>query len=177
MEISVLADSELSAHDRSEIDEVCDQAFGVHSTKEDNSFEFQWVPSNDWHVVVKLEGVTVSQVGIVERTGTVDRKPVKLGGVGGVATFPNMQKKGLASAAMHMAAGFMQNSLKVDFGLLVCAREMEPFYHKLGWQEVVGPLVFDQPQGKVTFHDVIMILPSVQQDWPPGIIDLCGLPW
>jgi predicted acetyltransferase len=128
-------------------------------------------------VVVKLDGIIVSQVGIVERTGMVDGKPVKLGGVGGVATYPNLQRNGLASAAMHMAAGFMMDSLKVDFGLLVCAREKEPFYRRLGWQEVTGPLVFDQPQGKVTFHDVIMILPCVQQDWPPGIIDLCGLPW
>jgi aminoglycoside 2'-N-acetyltransferase I len=177
MEISVLADSELSDHDRNEIDDVCDQAFGIHSGEEDNSIDFQWVPKNDWHVVVKLEGVIVSQVGIVERCGTVDGKPVKLGGVGGVATFPNMQRKGLASAAMHMAAGFMQDSLKVDFGLLVCARETEHFYRGLGWQEATGPLVFDQPQGKVNFDGVTMILPCVKQDWPPGIIDLCGLPW
>jgi aminoglycoside 2'-N-acetyltransferase I len=177
MEISILADSELSAHDRNEIDDVCNQAFGVPSEKEEDSVDIQWVPKNDWHVIVKLDGVIMSQVGIVERTCTVDGKPVKLGGVGGVATIPNMQRKGLAGAAMHMAAGFMQDSLKVDFGLLVCARETEPFYRRLGWQEVTGPLVFDQPLGKVPFNGVIMILPCVIQDWPPGIIDLCGLPW
>jgi hypothetical protein len=177
MEISVLADSELSTQYRNQIDEVCDQAFGVHSGGEDNSGGFQWVPKNDWHVVVKLDGVIRSQVGIVERTCTVDGRPVKLGGVGGVATFPNMQKRGLASAAMHRTAGFMRDSLKVEFGLLVCARETEPFYRRLGWQEVDGPLVFDQPRGKVTFDGVTMILPCVKQNWPPGIIDLCGLPW
>jgi len=40
-----------------------------------------------------------------------------------------------------------------------------------------GPLTFDQPQGKVTFTDVTRILPCTKKDWPPGVIDLCGLPW
>lgn len=176
MEILVLAESELTKNENNQIDAVCDQAFGTHG-QENNSFDYQWIIHNDWHVVVKLDGVFVSHVGIVERTGTVAGKPVQLGGVGGVATFPNMQKKGLASAAMQMTAGFMQESLKVDFGLLLCARETEPFYRKLGWLEVAGPLMFDQPQGKVTFHDVTMILPCIKQDWPAGTIDLCGLPW
>jgi predicted acetyltransferase len=176
MEILVLADSELSVNERKEIDAVCDQAFGVNPGEKEDSI-YTWVMQNDWHVVVKLDGVFVSQVGIVERTGTVAGQPVKLGGVGGVATFPNLQKQGLASAAMQKAARFMQESLKVDFGLLLCARETKPFYHKLGWREVAGPLMFDQPQGKVTFHEVTMVLPCIKRDWPAGTIDLCGLPW
>jgi hypothetical protein len=47
----------------------------------------------------------------------------------------------------------------------------------LGWQVVEGPLTFDQPQGKVTFPDVTMVLPCAGKEWPPGVIDLCGLPW
>jgi predicted N-acetyltransferase YhbS len=177
MEILVLAESELLADERNEIDAVCDRAFGANQSEENDSFNYKWIMQNDWHVVVKLDRVFVSHVGIVERTGTVAGKPVKLGGIGAVATFPNLQKQGLASAAMRKAAGFMHESLKVDFGLLVCAREAEPFYRTLGWREVAGPLAFDQPQGKVTFHDMTMILPCVRQDWPPGTIDLCGLPW
>ena len=107
MEILVLADSKLSMEERKEIDAVCDQAFGVNPGEEEDSI-YTWVMQNDWHVVVKLDGVFVSQVGIVERTGTVAGQPVKLGGVGGVATFPNLQKQGLASAAMQKAARFMQ---------------------------------------------------------------------
>jgi predicted N-acetyltransferase YhbS len=177
MELSVLADSELSTQDRKEINAVCDQAFDADMGEVDPSYGFQWVAQNDWHVVGKLDGTIVSHVGIVGRTGTVDGHPVTLGGIGAVATLPEFQKKGLASSAMTLAAGFMRDSLKVDFGLLVCACKTEPFYHNLGWQEVAGPLVFDQPQGKVTFPEVTMILPCARQDWPPGTIDLCGLPW
>jgi predicted acetyltransferase len=176
MELLVLSDSKLSTDEHNAIDTLCDQAFGTNVSAGE-SYDYKWVMQNDWHVVVKLNGVFVSQVGIVERTGTVAGQPVKLGGVGGVATFPNLQKQGLASAAMQKAARFMQESLIVDFGLLLCARETKPFYHKVGWQEVTGPLMFDQPQGMVTFHEVTMILPCIKRDWPPGIIDLCGLPW
>jgi len=133
--------------------------------------------SNDWHVVVLQDGLFVSQAGIVERTVTVAGEPVRLGGIGGVATLPALQKRGLASIAMKKAADFMRDSLKVDFGLLLCAAQTEPFYRKLGWRMVPGPLIVDQPRGKVTFDGVTMILPCVRQDWPSGTIDLCGLPW
>lgn len=177
MEISVLADSELSGIERSEIDLVCEEAFSANPGENNPSFDLQWVPENDWHAVVIIDGIIVSHVGIVERTGTVDGIPVKLGGIGGVATLPGMQKRGLATDAMQMVAGFMQDSLKVDFGLLVCSRETARFYRKLGWQEVAGPVMFDQPQGKVTYREVTMILPCVKKEWPTGTIDLCGLPW
>ena len=177
MEISVLADSELSGIERSEIDQVCDEAFSANPGENNPSFDLQWVPENDWHVVVRVDGIIVSHVGIVERTGTVDGHPVDLGGIGAVATLPGMQKRGLAAAAMLMASGFMQDSLKVDFGFLVCSQETARFYRKLGWQEVAGPVIFDQPQGKITFREVAMILVCVKKEWPTGIIDLCGLPW
>jgi Acetyltransferase (GNAT) domain len=177
MDILILADSKLSSEERAEIDAVCDQAFGTVVGHEEESTGYTWVMSNDWHVVVKQAGIFVSHTGIVERIATVAGALVRLGGIGGVATFPNLQKRGLASAAMQKAAGFMRDSLKVDFGLLVCAKETKPFYSKLGWQEVVGPLIIDQPRGKVTFNGVTMILPCVQRVWPPGTIDLCGLPW
>jgi hypothetical protein len=80
---------------------------------------------------------------------------------------------------METAAAFMRDKLGVEFGLLICGAKMMPYYGKLGWQIVPGPLMFDQPKGKITFDDStkIMILPCNKHDWPPGVIDLCGLPW
>lgn len=40
-----------------------------------------------------------------------------------------------------------------------------------------GPLVFDQPDGKLAFQDVTMILPLRGRAWPNGPIDLRSLPW
>jgi GNAT superfamily N-acetyltransferase len=135
--------------------------------------------SDDWCVLVKLDGQMVSHVGIVERTGTVNGQPVKLGGIGGVATLPDWRRHGYAEAALRTAAGFMRNELRVEFGLLICGAHMMPYYAKLGWQLVTGPLMFDQPKGKTTFDACtkIMVLPCNKHDWPPGVIDLCGPPW
>ena len=138
----------------------------------------QW-SSDDWHVMVRVKGQVVSRVGIVVRTGTVNGQPVKLGGIGGVATRPEFRRRGYAEAALKTAAGFMRNGLKVEFGLLICCPKMMPYYGRLGWQPVEGPLMFDQPRGKITFDDStkIMVLPCNKHDWPPGLIDLCGPPW
>jgi len=67
--------------------------------------------------------------------------------------------------------------LGVEFGLLVCEEDVVPFYERLGWQVVEGPLTFDQPGGQATWPAVVMVLPCGGKAWPEGMIDLCGLPW
>ena len=136
----------------------------------------EWSPV-DWHVLVWEGNALASHVEIVERNGTVDEQPVILGGIGGVATLPAWRRRGLAAAALQAAAEFMRNDLQVDFGLLICGQGMIPYYQRLGWQLVPGPMVFDQPGGQITFHDPVMVLPCRKEEWPDGIIDLCGLPW
>jgi ribosomal protein S18 acetylase RimI-like enzyme len=138
--------------------------------------DMQW-STDDWHVTVRVDGQVVSRVGIVERMGAVNGTPVKLGGIGGVATRPEFRRCGYAEAALRTAAEFMRAQLRVEFGLLICGDKMIHYYGKLGWQIVPGPMQFDQPQGKVTFTDTVMILPCNARDWPPGVIDLCGPPW
>jgi len=131
----------------------------------------------DWHVLVWIGTELVSHVEIVERTGTVGSQSVRLGGVGGVASAAEWRGRGLATLAMEKAAEFLCGKLHAEFGLLICGQEMTSFYHRLGWEVVDGPLVFHQPEGKVTFEDVVMVLSCRGQQWPTGTIDLCGLPW
>ena len=138
---------------------------------------FDYWADVDWHVLVWSEAELASHVEIIERTGMVDGRPVRLGGIGGVASAPEWRGRGLATVAMGKAAEFLCGDLGVEFGLLICGQEMMPFYHRLGWKVVKGPLVFDQPAGKVTFEDAVMVLPCTEQEWPAGTIDLCGLPW
>ena len=172
MEIKIRAANELSEAERQQIRDLDRQAF----SSPDPYGYLEW-STNHWHVLVKVDGRYISQVGIVERTGTVNGQPIKLGGVGGVGTLPEWRCRGLAQQAMERAAQFLRDEVGVEFGLLICNQNMLPYYRKLGWQVVKGPLTCDQPQGKVTFPDVTMVLPCTKKDWPPGVIDLCGLPW
>jgi hypothetical protein len=62
--------------------------------------------------------------------------------------------------------------------LLLCRPELEPFYERLGWRTVPGPLAFEQPGQRLTWPLRVMVLPCAPgAEWPRGTIDLRGLPW
>jgi GNAT superfamily N-acetyltransferase len=171
MEIEIKSDSDITAAEREQTDDCLRQAFwGLID------YHYEWSEA-DWHVMMRVDGMLVSYLAIVERVGAVNERPVKLGGIGGVATVPEWRGRGLASAVMGKAAAFMDDELSVEFGLLLCDETTVPFYRRLGWEIVPGPLVFDQPGGKTTFPDLTMVLPFAGRAWPQGTIDLRGLPW
>lgn len=136
-----------------------------------------WNERDDFRALVTAEGRLVSTIGIVRRVGKVGDQPVLLGGIGGVATHPEFRKNGYAGLAMGTAGEFMRETMQVDFGLLLCGPHMERYYGKFGWQTVNTPCWAEQPGGKIVLDAVIMVLPCQQKAWPPGEIDLCGLPW
>jgi predicted acetyltransferase len=170
MNIEIYSRGEMPGAERKQVDAWLMQVFA------DDTRNFVW-SDDDWYVLVKLDSQVICHVGIVERTGTVNGQPVKLGGIGGVATLPEYRRQGYARFAMETASTFMRGGLGVEFGLLICDHKMVPYYGKLGWQVAQGPMQFDQPKGKVTFTEPVMILPCNKHDWPPGVIDLCGPPW
>jgi len=153
--------------------------------------EIAWAIA-DWHVLAWEGELLVGHVDITERTALVAGRELRLGGIGGVVTLKEWRKRGIATAALQRAARFLQDELAVPFGLLVCDPSLAPYYHKLGWRVVAGPLIFDQPVSfkpgldqaisdgpsqKVALEIAIMVLPCREDNWPAGLIDLCGLPW
>jgi predicted acetyltransferase len=119
----------------------------------------------------------VTHLDISPRQARVGQSPLCLGGIGGVITLPEYRRRGFAAQALHAAQQFIVDTLKADFGLLICSPMMTTYYRKFGWQLVSDVLVCDQPKGKVRFSGPVMILPGQKQFWPQGEIDLCGLPW
>jgi len=172
MKIEIQSKHQIPEAERKQLGEWLEQVFVQ------DKVVTEWA-EDDWLILVKRDGQIITHVGIVERIGAVNGQPVRLGGIGGVATRVEYRGRGLAQMAMEKAAVFMRDELRVEFGLLICGQPRVPYYSKLGWQSVPGPMRFDQPQGKVTFDDStkIMVLPCVKKDWPPGVIDLCGVPW
>ncbi len=124
----------------------------------------------DWHVLAWEGDTLVGHVDITDRLAQVGGHPLRLGGVGGVVTLKEWRKCGIASAAMRRTDAFL-HELAVPFGLLICDPAMTPFYGKLGWREVSGPLVYDQLDPvnrglahKVTLDGAAMILPCLEQN-------------
>ncbi|MBI4590181.1 MAG: hypothetical protein HY725_15215 [Candidatus Rokubacteria bacterium] len=87
------------------------------------------------------------------------------------------RRRGIATALLLRAAAFMRDELRAEFGLLFCRHEVAPVYARIGWVPVPGPTWFAQSSGMRPYPAETMILKCSDRDWPPGPIDLCGLPW
>jgi aminoglycoside 2'-N-acetyltransferase I len=131
----------------------------------------------DWLALGRVDGRVVTHVGVTERDVLVDGRPMKVGGVGNVATRPEWRGRGFAAEAVVESTAFLCNREEVGFILLVCLADVAAFYQNLGWETIDGPVSFDQPQGRMTWPNVAMVWSCTGEPWPGGAIDLCGLPW
>jgi len=159
------------------IQETIDQLDKLAFVEEDTEgYQNEWAAS-DWMVLGRVNGEIVTQLCILKREIRVGTAQIPVGGVGGVATFPAWQRRGLSTALMGAATQFMQVELNVPFGLLVCGDETQPFYARLGWKMVATKLWFIEKGMLHPLQTTVMVLPFSRQEWPEGEIDLCGLPW
>jgi hypothetical protein len=114
---------------------------------------------------------------VFEKTGFCDDQRVLLGGISGVMTPPQHQRKGYAGLALREAKRLIFEEMGADLGALLCVDALVPFYVRHGWQAVTCPVAMAQPGGKVLWPARMMILPRGEAQWQPQKIDLCGLPW
>jgi predicted acetyltransferase len=136
----------------------------------------KWAPS-DWAVMVWEDEDLVSNIHIIKRVVKVGTETLKLGGIGNISTKVEWRRRGYASAALKAAQDFLLDPLHVDFGLMIATENMVSRYVKVGWEQVAKSMLVDQPDGKMTLEYPILVFPVCKKDWPPGVIDLCGLPW
>jgi aminoglycoside 2'-N-acetyltransferase I len=130
----------------------------------------------DKRIFVRLDGEAVCHAGLYLRDAKDGERGVRICGVGGVMTLERARKQGCASAAMTTAAKIMKEDDR-DFGLLFCEPHNVAFYEGLGWRIFSGNVYCEQPQGRVPFDIMhIMVLPVVEAP-RSQTIDLCGLPW
>lgn len=144
--------------------------FGVEA------FNLKW-RSKDLHFLFYSGGELISHVGILNHVVTINGEFVTVGGVGGVVTIPKAQKKGFARQLMQHTAKFLEHEWKVAAGLLFCLPETVAYYKALGWQEVEGPVLIEQPNGKNLSPLQVMVLPLREEKCLNGRIELRSLPW
>lgn len=137
---------------------------------------YQWRPKV-WHFFVEDEDRVVSHVGVLEAVVRAGDTEVKVGGIGGVVSLPEVQGRGHIHAAMQRAAEFMRDELQVEFGMLFCLPRLVPFYARQGWQLLEESVEFEQPSGPVISPFRSMVLSWDGREWPAGKINVGGLPW
>jgi predicted GNAT family N-acyltransferase len=138
----------------------------------------EWA-AHQWAVVGwNAEGAALCYVGVVLRNARWDDRAVRVGGIGGVKTHSASRGRGLSTTAIQRALDFFREQGDVDFGLLVCEPDLEPFYERLGWRRFPGDLLVAQRQATVPFtFNLTMTTPVRLQEPVAGTIDLLGPPW
>ena len=170
MRIELKSTREMSTQERARRDCVVRSSFYIY-------FNDYIYADADWTILVWEGEEAVSAAEIFDRTILVGGQLMRVGGVGSVATKTEWRKRGYASEAMRFVRNFLRETLAVDFGLGFCADNLIPYHTSLGWNLVAHSFLVDQPGRRMTFTDAVMALPVLKEDWPPGEIDLCGLPW
>ena len=166
--IGVYSANELSAQQQDEIDAWFHMQFG--------HIPYEWA-APAWHVLACVDDTLVSCLRLLQRVVSAGDQPVRVGGVGGIMTRPQWQRRGLASATLRRAAELIADELRAEIGFLLCREEVAPVYARLGWQTVPGPTTFAQSTGMTTYPRLTMVLPCTTRTWPGGAIDMRGLPW
>jgi RimJ/RimL family protein N-acetyltransferase len=161
----------LSPAEQKPLDDLLERAFG------DDPFNHMAYAKMEWNVLVYVGDILASNVEIVERTVTAGGIPLRLGGIGGVATLPEFRGRGLATRAMTAAQEFIKGKLGLEYGLLITGLRRRTFYETLGWQLISEPAYFDQPSGIVRNEGITMSLCLAGKPWPTGEVDFCGLPF
>ena len=139
-----------------------------------------WTASEDtpWRVLLWDGDRLASHVGILEREIRVGEAPLTVAGIRSVMTLPALRGRGYASMAVSLANEFIAAELpRSEFALLICLDTRVSLYRRLGYEVVREQTVFEQPSGPAINPINTMVRPFRGRPWPPGRVDLRGLPW
>ncbi|HEX8494568.1 MAG TPA: GNAT family N-acetyltransferase [Pyrinomonadaceae bacterium] len=140
------------------------------------SYDLKFRPK-DVHFFMDVDGVPLSHTSLLKHEVSVKGQPVKVAGLGGVVTRPEAQGKGYAGRLVRHAAEFFKREWDVEAGLLFCLPRLVSYYESLGWQNIAGPVLIEQPSGRRWSPVPTLILPCHGRAWPTGEVELGSLPW
>nr|WP_321237491.1 GNAT family N-acetyltransferase [uncultured Psychroserpens sp.] len=138
-------------------------------------YETEWaIP--DWTIIYFENNEIATFYNIVEREIIIDTKLFNISGINNVITPKKFRGMGYASKTLKETTKVIFDNLKCDFGVLLCADELIPFYERLSWYKIECPVYFEQSDGKKLWKSNTMML-SKKKKLNPKRIELNGLPW
>ena len=136
-----------------------------------------WRPK-DTHFVLYSDGRAASHVSILLRHMVrAGSSAVRVTGVAGVVTRPDLRRRGLARRLLGHALRETQSRTGSAFALLFCLPKLVPLYKGLGWQEISSVVHVEQPCGVIEAPLRTMVLPLRGEKWPAGPVWLDSPPW
>ena len=185
MEIHLRLGRDCAPQERQDVGALMAMAFGREAQPDLPAHRLTWTPpdpNSDWWLQVHEADRLVSFLLIIRRTILVNGDPTPVAGVRGLATHPDYRRRGYGSVAMQRATEFVWQELRPQLALLLSSEMAVPFYRKLGWQVLTGPVFCEQPGRTANYTEEFPQCPAmvVMPDGSPapsGPVDLCGLPW
>jgi GNAT superfamily N-acetyltransferase len=147
--------------------------------------ELQWAKSEptDYFIRLWVAGGLRACAWLTQRTVAIGEREALVAGVRGVMTDPGYRRLGLGRIVMQRTHELMRSFVDCDFGLLFSSVMAVPFYLSLGWQTVDGPVMCDQPDGRINYTERLPTAPVMVRMRDPrlrppsGAIDVMGPPW
>ena len=140
--------------------------------------------ATDYLIRAREDGTLRSCGWVTRRTIAVGGEAITVAGIRGVQTDPAARRRGYGRAVMLAAHDLMRSFGDCDYAMLFSSEMAVPFYKDLGWQEVQGPVMCDQPEGRINYTTtlppsapVMMLMLRDLGALPTGPIEVHGFPW
>lgn len=133
-------------------------------------------------VVARVNGELVGRCAVVTREALLDQQPTTIQAIAGLIVKEEYRNKGLGSEIMEACMKVVRSS-PVSFCILMCNRELGPFYSKLGFEEIGGQNAWffdDRKKEQVEYKPgkgITMVYSQSKEPWKAGNLDLNGLPF
>ena len=169
------ASAALSPADRAATAALSDLAFAL--PPDDPASGMAWSDADETVIARDPGGGVAAMVVIVHRDGLLDGRPVRLAGIGGVASHPSVRGLGYGRAALDRAVAAV-DAHDPDLTQLICAPRMDGYYAQVGFRPFAGTTWMRQDGARVVLdYQPTRIRPGRLPAPADGELDLCGPPW
>lgn len=173
MKVQTARYAELPAERRAQLEAIAEREFAQFALVR----ETRWAEP-DW-AFLAFEGQDLAAFyNIVERVVQVDGVAMRAAGLNNLITMSAHRGHGVASRLLRQTQPGWFEAFGVECAMLLCADVLVPFYERLAWRKVPGPVVYAQPDGPRTWAANCMLLDRRgEKVMEARQVDLCGLPW
>jgi len=175
---AIVPEAALSPSGRAEIRGFLVAAYAPRFSAIFSLYDFWGGPAEARVILRDDRGAIAAHLGFSLRTIAVGEAPVRVAGVGAVATAPTQRGRGagraiFAALARHLAA------TDAAFALLECRDAVVPFYARCGFGRSVRTVTAVDPETGLTDVSTsnLMTMPLAGVPFPPGDVDLRGMRW